>query len=217
MSDMNVTAANAYSAYQAVSGVAPEETKVAAKEEEKDSVKTTEESGVVYEKSESVKPATYSINKMSSEDRANLVKQLKEEQEARQQQLVDIVMKMLGDQASAYQKAGGSVWDILSSGEFTVDEATKEQAKKDIDEDGYFGVKQTAQRMFDFASALAGDDVDQMHKMQKALEKGYKEAEKIWGKELPEICKNTLDAANKLFEDYYNSKNSDAAPVEITE
>ena len=68
---------------------------------------------------------------------------------------------------------------LQGSGNFTVDAATKAQAQKDIGEDGYWGVKQTSQRLFDFASALAGDDVDKMKEMQ---------------------------AANKLFDDYYNSK-----------
>ena len=45
-----------------------------------------------------------------------------------------------------------------------------------------------------------------MKAMQKAMEKGYKEATKAWGKELPDISKKTLEAANKLFEDYYKSK-----------
>ncbi len=37
----------------------------------------------------------------------------------------------------------------------------------------YYGVKQTSQRLFDFAAALAGDDVDKMKEMQKAMEKGF--------------------------------------------
>ena len=49
-------------------------------------------------------------------------------------------------------------------------------------EDGYWGVKQTSQRLFDFASALAGDDVDKMKEMQAAMEKGYKMATKAWGR-----------------------------------
>lgn len=53
--------------------------------------------------------------------------------------------------------------------------------------------------MFDFASALAGDDVDKMKEMQAAMGKGYKMATKAWGRELPSISKDTLDAANKLF------------------
>ena len=87
-----------------------------------------------------------------------------------------------------------------------MDAQTKAQAQEDISEDGYYGIKQTSERLFDFASALAGDDVEQMKKMQAAMQKGFKEATGAWGKELPEICQKTLDAANKKFEEYYNSK-----------
>ena len=80
------------------------------------------------------------------------------------------------------------------------------QAKEDVSEDGYWGVKQTSQRLFDFASALAGDDVEKMKEMQKAMEKGFKQATKAWGEELPSICKDTIDASNKLFDEYYKSK-----------
>ena len=38
-------------------------------------------------------------------------------------------------------------WHTLASGSFTVDDATRAQAKKDISEDGYWGVKQTSQRL----------------------------------------------------------------------
>ena len=99
-----------------------------------------------------------------------------------------------------------SIWRTLASGNFTVDAATKAQAQKDIGEDGYWGVKQTSQRLFDFASALAGDDPEKMKKMQDAMEKGFKQATKSWGGKLPGISQDTLAAANKLFDDYYNSK-----------
>ena len=68
--------------------------------------------------------------------------------------------------------------------------------------------------MFDFASALAGDDVDKMKEMQAAMEKGYKMATKAWGRELPSISKDTLDAANKLFDDYYKSKEQQKTTIE---
>lgn len=164
------------------------------------------ESGVVYEKSsEETKKATYSINKMSAEDRAALVEQLKADQETRQNQLIDIAKQMMLGQGKTFCQAN-DIWSFLASGDYTVDEAAKAQAQADISEDGYWGVKQTSQRLFDFACALAGDDVDKMKEMQAAMEKGFKEATGAWGKELPSICKETLDAANQKFEDYYASK-----------
>ena len=165
------------------------------------------EVGATYEKTkeEDKKPATYSINKMSAEERKTLVSKLQEDAEQRMAKFVDMVSQMIGKQAAASANAT-SIWRFLADGNYTVDPATKKQAEEDISEDGYWGVKQTSQRLFDFAAALAGDDVEKMKQMQDAMLKGYKQAEKTWGKELPQISKDTLEAANKLFDDYYASK-----------
>lgn len=167
--------------------------------------------GVVYDKSnetsDSSKKATYSVNKMSADDRAALVKQLKADQESRQQQLTSLVQQMMTKQATTYANAN-DIWKFLAKGDFTVDAQTKLQAQKDIADDGYYGVQQTADRLFDFASALAGDDVDKMKKMQTAMQKGFDQATKAWGQKLPDISQKTMDAANKKFEEYYKSKNS---------
>lgn len=170
------------------------------------------EKDAVYEKNTQESSKTpYSINKMSKEDRAALVKQLKADQENRQNSLTNLVSQMLGKQAGMYGIANGddSIWKIFANGNFTVDAATKAQAQEDISEDGYWGVKQTSQRLFDFASALAGDDEDKMRQMQSAMEKGFKQAASAWGKDLPDISSKTLEAANKLFDEYYKSKQSE--------
>lgn len=169
-----------------------------------------EEAGVVYEASEKTeKKATYSVNKMSAEDRKALVSQMKADAEQRQTQFVSMVQKMMNGQVSAYGKAG-NIYEFLAKGDYTVDSATKLQAQKDIAEDGYYGVEQTSSRIFDFASALAGDDVDKMKEMQAAFEKGFKKAEKIWGGKLPDICYKTQEAVKKKFEDYYSSMETEA-------
>ncbi|MCR4896573.1 MAG: hypothetical protein K5891_07340 [Lachnospiraceae bacterium] len=170
--------------------------------------KVNTEDGVIYDRSgEKVDNSTYSVTKMSAGDRASIVSQLKAAAEQRQNQLISLVQKTLSGQAGAYGKAGGKdIWKTLAGGDFTVDAATRAQAQNDISEDGYWGVKQTSQRLFDFACALAGDDVDKMKEMQKAMKKGFQMATKAWGKELPSICSDTINAANNLFEDYYRSK-----------
>lgn len=180
------------------------ETKAETKKESKKETKASEkeEQGAVYEKSTSEKKATYSINKMSAEDRAAIVEQMKQDQVNRKQQLCDLVNQMLSKQADASNLASLFSPENLKN----VSPEAIAQAKEDVSEDGYWGVKQTSQRLFDFASALAGDDVEKMKEMQKAMEKGFKQATKAWGEELPSICKDTIDAANQLFDDYYKSK-----------
>lgn len=96
-----------------------------SKEAEKTSA--TEGKEAVYEKGTTEKKATYSINKMSSSDRAALVQQLKQDQENRQQSLISLVQDMMNGQAKSYSQATGddSIWKFLASGNFTVDAATK--------------------------------------------------------------------------------------------
>lgn len=199
MSQMNVS--NVASTYASVNA-SPK----AGKEPMEKKVKDDKEEAAVYEKSTEEKRATYSINKMSEEDRAALVSQLKTDADNRMKQLTDLVSQMMTGQATTFAKTDDSMWKFLASGKFTVDPQTKAQAQADIAEDGYYGVKQTAQRMFDFACALAGDDVEKMKKMEAAMDKGFAQATKTWGGELPEICQNTIKAAHDLFSDYYASK-----------
>ena len=186
----------------------PASAPVAAQKTEEEKKKEQEEQAAVYEKTnEPAKQVTYSKDdvaskKMSDADRAKVVQQMKDADAARQNQLIELVNKTLSGQANAYGKAG-NIWQRLRSGDFTVDAATKAQAQADIGENGYYGVKQTSQRLFDFAKALAGDDVDKMKKMQSAMEKGFKQAEKTWGGKLPAICQETIDASRKLFDDYF--------------
>ena len=202
MSDMNVTSAtNTTSTYTGYEDATKTKTEEAVKVDE---TKKAEESGAVYEKAkEPEKKATYSINKMSKEDRDALVQKLKQEEANRKSQLASLVQKMFSGQAGVSKLS-----DLFSPENLkNVSAADIAQAKEDVSEDGYWGVKQTSQRLFDFASALAGDDVEKMKEMQAAMEKGFKKATKAWGGELPDICQDTLKAANKLFDDYYASKN----------
>lgn len=178
----------------------------------KDEKSKVNSDAAVYEKSsdnasagESTAKQIYSRNQT---DRAAIVEQMKAEMNQRQQQLVDLVRDMISKQGSAYGKANDDIWKFLASGKFEVDAETKAQAQADIAEDGYWGVEQTSARIFDFASALAGDDEEAMRKMQKAFEKGFKQATHAWGKELPDISSKTYDAVQKKFQDYFDSKKS---------
>ena len=135
-------------------------------------------------------------SKMSASDRAAL------------EQMTSIVTKMLQKQGVTIGKAD-DMWKVLAGGNFTVDAATRAQAQADIAEDGYWGVSQTSQRIFDFAMALSGGDKDTMEKMRSAFEKGFKQATATWGKELPSISQDTYSAVEKLFDDYASSFESD--------
>ena len=163
------------------------------------------EASAVYEPSAETEKTDTVTTKQKNEA---IISRLKADAEARTQQLQQLVQQMISKQGNAYGQAN-DMWKFLASGNFTVDAQTKAQAQADIAEDGYWGVKQTSERIFDFAKALSGGDMDKMKEMQAAFEKGFKQATKTWGKELPQISQDTRSAVNKLFEDFYAGDQKD--------
>lgn len=156
----------------------------------------TEESGVILELSEESKKV-YTPN-------TALVNQLKAEQAKFQENFRNMVLEMISKQTGTYGKAN-DIWKFLASGDFTVDAQTKLEAQEAISEDGYWGVKKTSQRIFDFATALTGGDPKKMEEMKEAFLKGYKQAEEMWGGELPDISKQTYDAVLAKFDEVLNT------------
>lgn len=140
----------------------------------------------------------------SKSERASLVQSLKEDLNNQMSRFANMMMQTFQKQGiTANQAKGNDFWKMIASGNFTVDPQIKAEAQEAISENGYWGVSQTSQRIFDFAYALAGDDVDKMKEMQAAVEKGFQQAGVTWGGELPSICGNTHTAVTKLFDDYY--------------
>lgn len=177
----------AYLASQTAAKATEENTSTTKASEEKDN------KGVVYEASKDTgTQKTYTQN-------TNLVNKMKADAEAHAHQLQNIVQQLMSKQGQTYNNANG-IWSFLASGNFTVDAATKAQAEKDIAEDGYWGVQQTSDRIIDFATALTGGDPDKIEEMREAFKKGYKQAEKTWGGELPDISKRTYDAVMEKFD-----------------
>lgn len=143
--------------------------------------------------------------KMSDSERASLVKDLKADLDNQMSRFTNMMVQTFQKQGITAAAGSDDFWRTIASGNFTVDAKTKADAQAAISEDGYWGVSQTSQRIFDFAMALAGDDVDKMKEMQAAVEKGFEQAGQAWGGDLPSICGDTHTAVNKLFDDYYAS------------
>ena len=176
---------------------------------------TTQESGAVYEKSDTA--AAASTQKKTYTSNTDVVSKMKADLEQRQQQLTDLVQQMLGKQSKTYGDAN-NIWQFLAKGSYTVDPQTQAQAQADISEDGYWGVSQTSSRILDFASALTGGDPDKIEKMRDAFKKGYAQAEDTWGDKLPDISQKTyqavMDGFDKLAKDAGLSvKSSDSETV----
>ena len=154
----------------------------------------------VYEKSETTTSTTYKTN--SKVDQATIDK-LKADAEARYANLASLVEKLMTKQGQTYKYATlGDLMKGVQSGEIEVDPATVEQAKKDVADDGYWGVEQTADRIVSFAKALTGGDASKVEEMRKAIEKGFGDATEDWGSDLPEISQKTYDRVNEMLDEW---------------
>lgn len=188
--------AGAYEAYQTSQTSAAKTTEEKTNSEVSAEKKSEEQAGAVYEPSNAA--ATSTVKKTYTQN-ADLVAKMKADAQSRQNQLQSIVEQLMTKQGQTYNSANG-IWSILAGGNLKVDAATQAQAQKDVAEDGYWGVKQTSERILDFATALTGGDPDKIEEMREAFKKGYKQAEKTWGGELPDISKQTYDAVMKGFD-----------------
>lgn len=166
------------------------------------------ETGVVYEKSSQT-----AKNTVTKKTDYKMVEKLKADAKQRTSQLRSLVEKMMTKQGTAIANAD-SMWSFLAEGNFTVDEETQKQAQADIAEDGYWGVEQTSDRILDFAKALSGNDPEKADLLIDAFKKGFDDATKSWGKDLPDISKRTYDAVLEKFDKWKNGSTTETAGTE---
>ena len=132
---------------------------------------------------------------------------MKEDAERRTSQLKSLVEKLLLKQGEKITDST-NIYELLRQGKVQVDDETREQAQKDIAEDGYWGVNQTAERIVSFAKALTGSDPSKAEEMINAFQKGFDEATKTWGGKLPDLCHKTYDKVMEDLTAWKNQNNS---------
>ena len=142
-------------------------------------------------------------NKIAYKMDEDAVNQLKADLEEQKSKFLMSVKDMLTKQGVKVAEGDG-IWKQIAEGKFEADDETIAAAKEATSEDGYWGVKQTSERFIKYAKALTGGDPAKAEAMREAFQKGYKEAEKAWGGNLPELSQKTYDETMKLFDDWAN-------------
>ncbi len=171
--------------------------------------KLTEGAAAEYEKSK-----TTEKNQTAKYDAATIEK-MKAEAEMKTAQLRSLVEKMLLKQGQKFTTLADT-FDMIKEGTIEVDDETAKEAQKEVADDGYWGVEQTSERLFSFAKALAGNDPTKADSMLGALQKGFDEATKCWGGELPEICQKTLEATQKKLTDWRDGVTAETPDTDAT-
>ena len=69
---------------------------------------------------------------------------------------------------------------------------SSDEARELVSENGLFGIANTAERIAGFVLSGAGDDIEKLKAGREGVAKGFEDAKKIWGGELPEIAQKTI-------------------------
>ena len=83
-------------------------------------------------------------------------------------------------------------------------ELSQSEAAELVSEDGLFGITQTSERIANFVINGAGGDEDRLRAGKEGMLQGFKEAEDMWGGELPEISQKTMQAAVEMVDKAMN-------------
>jgi hypothetical protein len=97
---------------------------------------------------------------------------------------------------------GSSIIDIGDGKTADISTMTPNEAQKLVGEDGYWGVKQTSDRIFQQAVGISGNDPTKIDKIKEGILKGFDMAKKAFGGELPAISQQTLEAVMKKLEEW---------------
>ena len=70
-----------------------------------------------------------------------------------------------------------------------------------VGSDDYWGIGKTSERLADFVIKGGGDNLDRLKQGREGILQGLKDAEGMWGGELPEISYKTIEAALSKIDD----------------
>jgi hypothetical protein len=132
-------------------------------------------------------------NKLSSDQ----VKAIRQQAEAANASLRNLVEKLLSKQGGTYKSAFGEV--DFDSG------MTPAQAQEAISEDGEWGVNAVSDRIVAFAIAISGNDTSTLEELKAAIDKGFAQAGQKLGRDLPGICGQTYDAIMTKLDNWASS------------
>jgi len=77
---------------------------------------------------------------------------------------------------------------------------SQEEASALVSEDGFFGVKETSERIASFVVMGAGGDEAMLREGKKGILQGFDDAEKMWGGKLPDISYETIAKAVEIID-----------------
>jgi DNA polymerase III alpha subunit (gram-positive type) len=125
----------------------------------------------------------------------------KTHQESQEKMHVQMLLQVQSSVQMKSQESGFEVQyqefkDFLSDIGYTgkpIASLSQDEAKELVSEEGFFGIKETSQRIADFVILGSGGDEKLLRAGREGAIEGFKQAEKMWGGKLPEIAYETIE------------------------
>jgi len=175
------------------------ETSKASKDEDKSLEKTLEESAVSVSISMNAQIVLFSLNSSDT---------------ARDNTLIQGSLEGNKDMfnfLSGKDSNGFSLKDIGYEGK-AITELSPEEAEELLDVEGFFGIEQTSNRVANFVFSFAGDDIELLKEGREGIIRGFEEAQKLFGNQLPEISFKTQEKTLELIDSKINALNNKETP-----
>lgn len=150
------------------------------------------------QKSSTVK--TVFTEKLSEDEVKELKEQITQSVNAYSSQSFSVQANVLSTQeqfTKDYEDFQTFLSDVGYSGK-PIAELSQDEAAALVSEDGIFGITQTSERIANFVINGSGGNEDMMRAGREGMIQGFKEAEQMWGGELPEISQKTMAKAIEM-------------------
>lgn len=85
-------------------------------------------------------------------------------------------------------------------------ELSQEEAADLVSEDGFFGIKQTSERIAQFVIMGANGDEERFRAGREGILRGFEQAEKLWGGKLPDMAYETIQKAVEMVDEQMRSQ-----------
>ncbi len=145
---------------------------------------------------------------------AEQVSALKEDLATQEETMLNIMIQALtesNDKLQGWFDEGVGILNFngvqIDASRFALPEVATnpEDAKKAISEGGAWSVDAVSSRIFDLATAIAGNDPERLSQMRAAVEEGFKQAGATWNKmtgqdNMPDISKQTYNEIMSRFD-----------------
>jgi len=135
----------------------------------------------------------------------NRVRELWNDNQAQVDSFRRMIETLLNRQAETQGLSQG-----FSFRDIEVTDEMRAEAQAMVDEGGYFSAEETAARILDFAVAITGGDPGLVDLMRDAVNAGFRQAERRFGGELPEISHQTLQAVMDGFDEWAEAGSASA-------